>query len=93
MNKDFAAARTCIDSLRQRCAMALNAREEGILLLDSIEISEAQQQLAEARRQSARPNQSLQERDESETDLDRAAAKLKYFKKKLQVDISRREQH
>ena len=45
---DLVKARAAIDSLRSQCAEALNAREEGILLFDSIELAEARRQLTEA---------------------------------------------
>ena len=47
-DKNHKEARNSIDSLRKNCPMAFNAREEGILLLDSIEISQARQDLDNA---------------------------------------------
>ena len=47
-DSNYALARQCIDSLRTRSAEAFNAREEGILLLDSIELAEARVELAAA---------------------------------------------
>ena len=45
---DYSLARVYVDSLRTRCKMALNAREDAIVLLDSINLAEAREQLAEA---------------------------------------------
>lgn len=43
---DFHAARVQLDSIRVRHALALEARECGIVLLDSINLGEAQRQLS-----------------------------------------------
>ncbi len=44
----FADARTAIDSLRRTCDLAFDARHEGILLLDSIDIAQAAAIMTEA---------------------------------------------
>ena len=90
---DFAEARAAIDSLRHLCAEALNAREEGILLLDSIDLAEARSQLAEAERLAARQDLDIYARDSADTRLDRAATKVRFYEKKLTNDIAHRQRH
>ena len=43
--KDFAAARQSIEQMRKECYLALTGRRQGILLMDSIDCADAQQQL------------------------------------------------
>lgn len=42
---DFAAARQKIEQMRKECYLALSGRRQGILLMDSIDCADAQQQL------------------------------------------------
>ena len=42
---DFAAARQSIEQMRKDCYLALTRRRQGILLMDSIDCADAQQQL------------------------------------------------
>ena len=92
-DSDFVAARSCIDSLRNRCAEALNAREEGIVLLDSIELAEARRQLAEAGKAAAQQGLDIYARDSVDTQLDRMATKVRFFEKKLEHDIAGLRHH
>lgn len=43
--KDFVAARKSIEQMRKDCYLALTGRRQGILLMDSIDCADAQQQL------------------------------------------------
>lgn len=90
---DFRKAKSCIDRLRKEYPLALNAREEGILLLDSIDLAEARVQLKESERQANRPNLSNIERDTLGINLDRAQQKVKFFLKKLEHDKAAIKRH
>lgn len=90
---DYALARAMIDSLRSRCAPALNAREAGIILLDSINLKEARQQLREAEYVAGQTGLDYLARDSVDTRLDRARVKVKFYERKLQHDIANRQQH
>ncbi len=90
---DFRKAKSCIDRLRKEYPLALNAREEGILLLDSIDLAEARIQLKESERQANRPNLSNIERDTLGINLDRAQQKVKFFLKKLEHDKAAIKRH
>ena len=90
---DFKKAKSCIDRLRKEFPLALNAREEGILLLDSIDLAEARIQLEESKRQANRPNLSNIERDTLGINLDRAQQKVKFFLKKLEHDKAAIKRH
>ena len=90
---DFTKAKNCIDRLRKEYPLALNAREEGILLLDSIDLAEARIQLEESKRQAGRANLSNIERDTLGINLDRAQQKVKFFLKKLEHDKAAIQRH
>lgn len=90
---DYQLARIYIDSLRTRCSMALNAREEAIILLDSIDLAEAREQLHQAKFLANQTSLDYIARDSVDTNLDRARAKVLFFEKKLALDISRKVKH
>lgn len=90
---DYQLARIYIDSLRERCSMALNAREEAIILLDSIDLAEAREQLHQAKFLAGQTGLDYIARDSVDTNLDRAQAKVAFFEKKLSLDIARKEKH
>ena len=93
IDSDLVKARAAIDSLRSQCAEALNAREEGILLLDSIELAEAHRQLAEAEKAAAQQGLDIYARDSVDTQLDRMATKVRFFEKKLSHDLENKAKH
>lgn len=90
---DYSLARVYIDSLRTRCAMALNAREDAILLLDSIDLAEAREQLGEAEYMAKQTGLDYIARDSFDTRLDRARAKVHFFEKKILYDHQHKEHH
>lgn len=92
-DSDFTAARSCVDSLRNQCAEALNAREEGILLLDSIDLAEARRQLADAQKAAAQQGLDIYTRDSVDTHLDRIATKVRFYEKKLEHDRGNVQKH
>lgn len=82
-HQDFETARSEVGQLRNRCKLAYDARNAGILLLDSIEIADAQSRLAEVNRQldtAVPPSDSLQALQEELT------MRVNFFKRKLAHD-------
>lgn len=82
-HQDFETARREVGQLRNRCKLAYDARNAGILLLDSIEIADAQSRLAEVNRQldtAVPPSDSLQALQEELT------MRVNFFKRKLAHD-------
>ena len=92
-DSDLVKARAAIDSLRSQCAEALNAREEGILLFDSIELAEARRQLTEAEKAASQQGLDIYTRDSVDTQLDRFATKVRFYEKKLEHDIAGFRKH
>ena len=90
---DYSLARVYVDSLRTRCKMALNAREDAIVLLDSINLAEAREQLAEAEFLAQQAGLDYIARDSFETRLDRVQAKVRFFDRKMQYDKAHKETH
>lgn len=84
---DFSRARQSIDSLRTHYPKAFNAREEGILVLDSVDLFEAQKQLLETDARLKQLGLSRIARDTLQFRYDEAAQKIKFFSRKLQHDI------
>lgn len=71
--KDYNAARDTIMSLRKRFPTAIEARKQGILLLDSVELFAAEDSLAKA----------------DSAEWERLDVKAKFFRRKLQEDVKR----
>jgi outer membrane protein assembly factor BamD (BamD/ComL family) len=72
-----------IDSIRHAYPTAMNAREEGILLKDSIEIAKAEVELQTLMQQGITTGE----------DVEEAQRKIKYFVRKLSHDIEQRGTH
>ncbi len=88
-DKEFEAARVEIDSMRNNCRRALTAREAGILLLDSINLAEAEHNLL-----------LLDERMKTEKDsmtvlkerFDEMFLKAEFYRRKIEHDRSQSRQ-
>lgn len=81
--KDYAAAREHIMTLRRDCDIAFTARNEGILLLDSIDLQQALDGMVAA--------DSLQQTASAPADSTRAVIeeytqRIKFFRRKLEHD-------
>lgn len=77
---EYAQARKAIDKLRKECDLALSAREEGILLMDSINLFESQKKFDEACTTSQSVNDSLAK------DIDEFRQRIEFYKRKLSHD-------
>lgn len=86
---DFQAARIALDSIRVRHPLALDARETGILLLDSINLLDAGRELehTDSLMAAGEATDSMQARFE---DL---AYQVKFYRRKLSHDRSKRKKH
>lgn len=79
---DFAQAKKTIEAMRKKDYLAITARKEGILLMDSICLQEAKMQLTKT--------DSLQQVGEaSGTQLEEACQKVQFYERKLQFDKQR----
>lgn len=89
-NKDFNAARENIELLRKDYPLALNAREEAILLSDSIELLESQQQLKNVDSLiTIGQGDSIQLQHQ----YDELCQKVKFYLRKLQYDKNNQQKH
>ncbi len=80
---DYDKALVLIDSVRVAHPRAMNAREDGILLKDSVEMAKAEMELKQ-----------LADTGNDNAELwDEAQRKLKFFARKLQYDKEQRKQH
>ena len=85
-------ARNLIDSLRNGYPMAFNAREEGILLLDSIEISQAKYDLENATKRLELSDNAIN-KDSMLFAKEEAEQKIKFYTKKLTHDKKNFKRH
>lgn len=80
--EDFAQAKKTIEAMRKKDYLAITARKEGILLMDSICLQEAKMQLTKT--------DSLQQVGKaSGTQLEEACQKVQFYESKLQFDKQR----
>lgn len=76
-----AEAKAIVFKMRKDCYLALSARKEGILLMDSIDIQQAKLELSKA--------DSLMQKQHSistSDDFDEACRKVQFYERKLQYD-------
>ncbi len=81
--EDFATARELIKRMRKECRNALNAREDGIILLDSVELAEARKELERTDsliRTSGKKDPAL------ESHFDELCQRIKFYNRKLEHD-------
>lgn len=86
-------ARAMIDSLRIKTPTALNAREDGILVLDSIELFSARQSADSLQNNPLLRSADMIIRDSVSTLLDRAEAKVRFYEKKITFDLQHKQKH
>lgn len=91
---DYDAARQEIKRLREEVPRAFNAREAGILLMDSINLAEAQEELHRIDSiMRVTPQTDKIGSDTMSNHFDNACQKVKFYQRKLQLDRKKREQH
>lgn len=81
--KNFTTAREKVNLLRKECELALSAREEGILLMDSINLFEAEEQF-----RTACEDSTVASARESIEDLQQ---KICFYQRKLEHDKKSKE--
>jgi len=86
---DYSRARLLLDSIRVHHALALNVREKGILLLDSINLFDARQQLERMDTLMAQSDVS----DSVKALFEENAHKVKFYRRKLAHDRSKQKKH
>lgn len=89
-NREFEKAHKEIQTLRENYTLALNAREEGILLSDSISLHQAKAQLQEVDAQLLAGKGDTASLQASYEELCR---KVKFYHRKLQYDKGQKKVH
>lgn len=92
---DFARARQRIYAMRDSCRYALEAREEGIVLLDSVELLMAQHHLqgVDGRLLAAQERGAMAEAERLQRQFDEICRQVKFYQRKLQYDKQQRRSH
>ena len=79
------AAKKSIEAMRHDCYLALTARQQGILLMDSVELRQAQLDLAHIDSLMQHGNAQA-----SQTSFEEACQKVQFYERKLQFDKQRK---
>ena len=92
--RDLKAAREQILSLRENYRLALDAREDGILIMDSIELFEAQKalQTADSLLQTCTDSASARFQ-ELKANFDEQCQRIKFYHRKIQHDKANQTKH
>jgi len=91
--KQYAAVRRQIDSMRHSYPLALNAREAGILLMDSLNLAEAQDSLAEVDSLLLVGHMSEEMERHYQASYRELCQKVKFYKRKLHHDRKNTKRH
>ncbi len=91
---DFEKAKAFIDSVRVNYPKAFNARETGIILLDSINIAQSKAELKKMEEEMSKIiNPDKIAKDTLDFYHDEAKEKVRFFERKLQHDIQNKKSH
>ena len=90
-NQDFTSARENIEKMRTEYPLALNAREEGIILMDSINLLEAEAQIKTIDKIIREGNS--KNIDSLKIEFDDLFQKAKFYKRKLEHDKKNSKTH
>lgn len=91
--KEFAAAKEQIRLLRHHCRYALEAREEGIVLLDSIELLAAQHQLQRTDSLLQIAQEQTPQKAQLRQAFEEQCRQIKFYQRKLRHDQQQRRHH
>lgn len=90
-HKRFDQARTLIKQLRDSVPLALNARETGIIIMDSIELCEAQENLRMTDSLLRSPKTENMHKDSVQNQFNKSCQKVKFYLRKIQHDFSNKK--
>ncbi|EJX08371.1 hypothetical protein, secreted [gut metagenome] len=87
---DFQTAREAVEKMRKEYRLAINARAEGILLMDSINLLEAEHELKIVDK--ALRDENAKDKDSLQIAFDDLFQKSKFYKRKLEHDKKNSDQ-
>lgn len=87
---DYATARAKVEEIRSRYNLALDAREEAILFMDSVDVRQATQELQHVNQQ---VHSQPENRDSLKAVADELNQKIKFYLRKLEHDRKNRQEH
>ena len=90
---NFTAARDTLIQMRENYPLALNARVEGILLLDSIDLGEAEMLLNNVDKQLHTTGLPASLHDSLQNDFEELHQKVKFYQRKLRHDKENTRKH
>lgn len=80
----FNEAKQTVENMRKDCYLAIDARKEGVLLMDSIDLSLSRQELAHVDSLMCAGNKTV-----TQDDFDEACRKVQFYERKIQYDKKR----
>lgn len=83
-DKECMQAKQTVENMRKDCYLAIDARKEGLLLMDSIDLCLARQELAHIDSLMYSGNSSV-----SQENFDDACRKVQFYERKIQFDKKR----
>lgn len=86
-NQQYEAAKATIQAMRKDCYLALKARRQGILLMDTIDLRLAEKELNEVDAIIRQYPDSL-----TQDDFDEACRKVDFYKQKIKHDIEQAQE-
>lgn len=90
---NFTAARDTLLQMRENYPLALNAREEGILLMDSIDLGESQMLLSNIDKQLHTTGLPTAVHDSLQNNFEELHQKVKFYQRKLRHDKENTRKH
>ena len=83
-DNECTAAKRTVENMRKDCYLAIDARKEGLLLMDSVDLCLARQELAHIDSLMCAGNKSV-----SQDNFDEACRKVQFYERKIQFDKKR----
>lgn len=80
----YTEAKQTVENMRKDCYLAIDARKEGVLLMDSIDLNLSRQELAHVDSLMCAGNKTV-----TQDDFDEACCKVQFYERKIQYDKKR----
>lgn len=80
----YTEAKQTVENMRKDCYLAIDARKEGVLLMDSIDLNLSRQELAHVDSLMCAGNKTV-----TQDDFDEACRKVQFYERKIQYDKKR----
>ena len=90
-NKEYDLARLYLSKIKEKYPRALNAREAGILIRDSIDLAETQEKLIQANENFT--TNTIHGNNYNQAIIEELCQRIKFYQRKLDYDITHQKKH